>query len=232
MPKVVDHAARRAELVDAAWHVIAEEGLDAATMRRIAEAAGCTTGRVTHYFDSKDDILVAALREVHHRAGDRMIRHLSEPDVATALLEVLLEALPIDEDRQLEWRVWLAFWGRAAADDRLRREQQQRYAEWRGLLGKLLRRGRPHATPADRRAAVDLIAAAIDGLGIQAVLEPASFPPARLRRAARTIAGSALNQEISLLSRNGPRQRSKSFARTAALHAPRPRPVFDHERAQ
>ncbi|MGH3177968.1 MAG: TetR/AcrR family transcriptional regulator, partial [Streptosporangiaceae bacterium] len=52
MPKVVDHAARRAELVDAAWRVIAEEGLEAATMRRIAEAAGCTTGRVTHYFDS------------------------------------------------------------------------------------------------------------------------------------------------------------------------------------
>ena len=47
MPKVVDHAVRRAELVDAAWRVIAEEGLEAATMRRIAEAAGCTTGRVT-----------------------------------------------------------------------------------------------------------------------------------------------------------------------------------------
>jgi AcrR family transcriptional regulator len=192
MPKVVDHAARRAELVDAAWHVIAEEGLEAATMRRIAEAAGCTTGRVTHYFDSKDDMLVAALREVHRRAGARMLRHLGGPDVAGVLLAVLLEALPIDQDRQLEWKVWLAFWGRAAADDRLRHEQQHRYAEWRGLLGKLVRRARPHATPADRRAAVDLIAGAIDGLGIQAVLEPASFTPARLRHAARTIAGSVL----------------------------------------
>src|SRR5580692_1468139 len=80
MPKVVDHDARRAELVDAAWRVIAAEGLEAATMRRIAQAAGCTTGRVTHYFYSKDDMLVAALREVHRRAAERMIRHIGRAD--------------------------------------------------------------------------------------------------------------------------------------------------------
>jgi AcrR family transcriptional regulator len=192
VPKVVDHAVRRAELVDAAWRVIAEEGLEAATMRRIAEAAGCTTGRVTHYFDSKDDVLVAALREVYRRAAERIRRHIGGADVATVLLDVLVDALPVDEDRQLEWKVWLAFWGRAAADERLRREQEQRYAEWRGLLDMLIRRARPHDAAADRRTAVDLIAGAIDGLGIQTVLEPASFTSARLRRAASMIVGSVL----------------------------------------
>ena len=192
MPKVVDHAERRAELVDAAWRVIAADGLEAATVRRIAQAAGCTTGLVTHYFDSKDDMLVAALREVHRRAGQRMIRHVGGADIEAVLLEVILDALPMDEDRQLEWKVWLAFWGRAAADERLRQEQQRRYAEWRGLLGKLLRRARPDDTAADRRTAVDLIAGAIDGLGIQATLEPAKFTDARLRRAAGAIVRSAL----------------------------------------
>ena len=192
MPKVVDHAARRAELVDAAWHVIAAEGLEAATVRRIAQAAGCTTGLVTHYFESKDDMLVAALREVHRRAGQRMIRHIDGADIEAVLREVILNALPMDQDSQLEWKVWLAFWGRAAADERLRQEQQRRYAEWRGLLGKLIRRARPHDTAADRRTAVDLIAGAVDGLGIQATLEPAKFTDARLRKAAIAIARSAL----------------------------------------
>ncbi len=192
MPKVVDHAARRAELVDAAWRVIAAEGLEAATVRRIAQAAGCTTGLVTHYFESKDDMLVAALREVHRRAGQRMIRHVGGADIASVLLEVILDALPMDQDRQLEWKVWLAFWGRAATDERLRQEQQRRYAEWRGLLGKLIRRAHPADTAADRRTAVDLIAGAVDGLGIQATLEPAKFTDARLRKAATAIARSAL----------------------------------------
>jgi TetR/AcrR family transcriptional regulator, transcriptional repressor of bet genes len=192
MPKVVDHAARRAELVDAAWRVIAADGLEAATVRRIAEAAGCTTGRVTHYFDAKDDVLVTALREVHKRAGQRMIRHIDGADIATVLYQVILDALPMDEERQLEWKVWLAFWGRAAADDRLHREQQQRYAEWRGVLGKLIRRARPDDSAVERRTAVDLIAGAIDGLGIQATLEPDLFTTARLRRAASAIVTSAL----------------------------------------
>jgi TetR/AcrR family transcriptional repressor of bet genes len=192
MPKVVDHAARRAELVDAAWRVIAAEGLEAATVRRIAQAAGCTTGLVTHYFESKDDMLVAALREVHRRAGQRMIRHVGGADIADVLLEVILDALPMDQDRQLEWKVWLAFWGRAATDERLRQEQQRRYAEWRGLLGKLIRRAHPADAAAERRSAVDLIAGAIDGLGIQATLEPAKFTDARLRKAASAIARSAL----------------------------------------
>ena len=84
---------------------------------------------MTHYFESKDDMLVAALREVHRRAGQRMIRHVGGPDIEKVLLEVILDALPIEEDSQLEWKVWLAFWGRAAADERLRQEQQRRYAE-------------------------------------------------------------------------------------------------------
>lgn len=121
-----------------------------------------------------------------------MVRHTGETDTAAPLLEVILDALPLDRERQLEWKVWLAFWGRAAADERLRREQEQRYAEWRGLLRKLIRRGRPRGTAADLSTAVDLIAGAVDGLGIQAVLEPAAFTDARLRRAASAIVASVL----------------------------------------
>jgi hypothetical protein len=100
--------------------------------------------------------------------------------------------LPVDEDRGLEWKVWLAFWGRTAADERLRHEQEQRYVEWRGLLDKLVKRARPRDSAAHRRTAVDLIADAIDGLGIQAVLEPASFTGERLRLAADAIVQSVL----------------------------------------
>jgi hypothetical protein len=64
--------------------------------------------------------------------------------------------------------------------------------QWRGLLDKLVQRIRPRDAVPDRCAAVYLIAGAIDGLGIQAVLEPTSFTPARLRRAASAIVGSAL----------------------------------------
>lgn len=190
MPKIVDHDQRRAELVDATWQVIAADGLDAATVRRIAEVAGCTTGRVTHYFENKGEVLVSALRQVHRAAAERMLPHLERagPD---ALRHVLHEALPLDQRRQLEWKVWLAFWGRAAADDDLRTEQKRRYKEWRALLAELVARVAPGRRAADRKVTGDVIAAAVDGLGIQAVLEPDALTPVRLGRAVEALVAFA-----------------------------------------
>jgi TetR/AcrR family transcriptional repressor of bet genes len=184
MPKVVDHDQRRAEIVAAAWTVIAGEGIEAATIRRIAEVAGCTTGRVTHYFDARNEILVAALRRVHYDAGARMVGHFRTKHGTDALRAVLLDALPLDSQRTLEWRVWLAFWGRASTDAALIEEQQHRYAEWRRLLQRIIAAvaGRQTA-PEQVLLLVDLVAGAVDGLGIQAVLEPARFPARHLAAA-------------------------------------------------
>lgn len=186
MPKVVDHEQRRRELVTATWAVIAEEGIEAATIRRIAEAAGCTTGRITHYFDAKDDILVAALRAVHLAAASRMAAAIAaghNRDPVDALRSVLQEALPLDAQRRIEWRVWLAFWSRAASEQTLREEQAHRYAEWRSLLTSLVGALEPERAPAAMTVDVDLLAATIDGLGVQAVLEPRRFTARRLEAA-------------------------------------------------
>jgi AcrR family transcriptional regulator len=173
---------RRAELVAATAAVIAAEGIGAATIRRVAEAADCTTGGVTHYFTSKDEMLLATLHHVHHRVGRRMLSHLEDGEPAAALRCVLLEALPLDETRRIEWQVWLAFFGYSSANEDLHAEQKRRYRGWRNLLDHLVDRTAPSRSAAERRAVVDLITATIDGLGVQAVLEPSRFSPARVRR--------------------------------------------------
>lgn len=186
MPKVVDHDERRAQIVSATWDALASVGLEGSTMRAIAERAGCTTGRLTHYFDSREEILTAALREVHDRAGARMIRAADGASGPEALRAVLLEALPLDDERRLEWRVWLAFWAQAAVDANLRAENDQRYAEWRHVLDRLLREVVPGLRPAERAARVDDLVALVDGLGLQATLDTAATVRARssaLRRA-------------------------------------------------
>lgn len=194
MPKVVDHDERRAQIVSATWEALASVGLEGSTMRAIAERAGCTTGRLTHYFDSREEILTAALREVHGRAGARMIRAADGASDADALRAVLLEALPLDDERRLEWRVWLAFWAQAAVDAGLRAENEQRYAEWRDVLDRLLRKAVPGLRPAQRAARVEDLVALIDGLGLQATLDTASSTRTRssaLRRAAHRAASLA-----------------------------------------
>ena len=62
MPKIVDHAQRRDEIAQVACKVVAQYGFEQATVARIARAAGYTTGMVAHYYESKQEIILAALR--------------------------------------------------------------------------------------------------------------------------------------------------------------------------
>ncbi len=170
MPKLVDHDAKRVELVAAASEVIAKHGLAAATLRTVAEVAGCTTGSLTHYFRDRHALLVAALRSAHEAAALRMFQCANaEPDPRRRLRAVLLEALPLDEARLAEWRIWLAFWNEAATDRALRLENGRRTEEWTSLLELLVA---PWA-PRPALAAASL-RAVVDGLGLQVVLGTAT----------------------------------------------------------
>ena len=172
MPKIVDHDLRRAAIVEATCAVIADQGLEAATMRRIAERAGSTTGLVTHYFESKHAVLIAALRHVHRSAGHRMLSAIQDAAPDQRLRVVIEEALPVDRQRLGEWRVWLAFWAQASTDSELGAEQRSRYAEWTQLLEDVLEQS-------DCAAHVDSLIALIDGVGTRAALDSDEFPPDR-----------------------------------------------------
>src|ERR1700683_3355427 len=99
MPKIVDHAQRRDEIALVACRVVAENGFEQASMVRIAREAGYTTGMLAHYFDSKQDIIIAALRLILRRIDERLTQPKAlgtRPD----LLALLTEALPLHAHRR------------------------------------------------------------------------------------------------------------------------------------
>src|SRR5215469_15301905 len=101
MPKIVDHAQRRDEIALVACRVVAEHGFDRASMVRIAREAGYTTGMLAHYFDSKQDIIIAALRLILRRIEERLTRPAGSTS-RSDLLTLLTEALPLDAHRRIE----------------------------------------------------------------------------------------------------------------------------------
>jgi AcrR family transcriptional regulator len=54
---------RRERLLDAALAVFVDKGIDGATVKDITAAAGVTQGLLYHYFDGKDALVLAILRE-------------------------------------------------------------------------------------------------------------------------------------------------------------------------
>lgn len=63
---------RRRQLVHIASDLIEEAGVDAVTLPRVTERAGCARTLVYHYFASREELLVAVLRDYFERLDARM----------------------------------------------------------------------------------------------------------------------------------------------------------------
>ena len=186
-------------ITNAAIAVIDETGLDGARLRDVARAGNVTTGAVTHYFDGKDAVLEAALEEIVRRTLARIDTPLDPetPGDAAAFIGRVCRYLPIDDDGRREWRVWLAFWGRAIADERLRTVHRDYYRAIVDRLAGHLQTLRNPASKASVRTAsacADAIMAAIDGVGTRATLEPDKWPPKRQRETLTSLLMPMLTQ--------------------------------------
>jgi AcrR family transcriptional regulator len=188
VPRVVDIQQRRDEITDAAARVIARSGIEAATMREVAAEAGWTTGVITHYFEDKRDLLLATFQaSLAHR------RSLRPPDTASpaARLRSSLEgALPLDDDRRRHWLVTLACCLHASNDEGLADAQRDAYREFREHVTELVV-GAGIADGDDPRTTAERLIAGADGVAVQALFDPASWPRDRqLQALDALLAGS------------------------------------------
>jgi AcrR family transcriptional regulator len=63
MPKIVDHDQYRKELLGKSFHLFAQQGYSAITMRQLAEGLSVSTGTLYHYFPSKQAIFEQMMLE-------------------------------------------------------------------------------------------------------------------------------------------------------------------------
>ena len=177
MPKIVDHAQRRDEIAHVACQVVAVYGFEQATVARIARAAGYTTGMVAHYYESKQDIILAALRLILLRIEVRLTR---ERDSGEAnLLDVLSEALAIDAQRFTECAFYMAFWGQVSTDKKLKRLNAWVHREYMRLFERCIA-GHWTEWPAwpqsKRDQVLRSVVTFINGLTASAVTSPSDWP--------------------------------------------------------
>lgn len=88
MPKRVDHHQRRIEIISAAARVGGLEGLSNLSLGNVAAAAGISKGRIQHYFDSKEALLIFA---AEYR--DRVTTDLVQERIAALVDPTPLEKL-------------------------------------------------------------------------------------------------------------------------------------------
>ena len=223
MPRVVDHEDRRHELAEAAWRVIVTHGLEGTTTRLIAKESGYSAGVLAHYFDSKDEILLEALRISHDGIDKRIREALDDKEGFDALRTFCIEVLPVSELPARETHLEMSMWSRALVNDELRSVQRSESSRWRRLLERLIveaQRSGELAEMPPRKIAV-LLSAVIDGLSIYALLYPDRF--------GRTELIEHLDAFFAAFRPDGVEDRSKNSARnldgSRRRSEPRPRTV-------
>jgi AcrR family transcriptional regulator len=178
----VDHDARRREIIVATWRVIDAGGLAGTTIREIAREVGCSSGVLSHYFTDREDILASAMVMAHRGVRDRTDVQVQHLRGLPALRILMLESLPLDDQRVLEARIEACFWGAAVGNEQLMKLQNSEVEAWCGRVrSRLLEAGQAGELRegVDVDDVVDRLLALMDGFSIQSVLNPKRTPPDR-----------------------------------------------------
>ncbi|NNN01923.1 MAG: TetR family transcriptional regulator [Acidimicrobiaceae bacterium] len=182
MPKIVDHDQRRQQLSDAAWRVILREGVDGATTRLIARESGYSAGVLSHYFESKDDILLEALRNAHSVIKERLNALLEHKTGFEALRTFCYDTVPLQAEQIRETQLEISFWSRALVKESLRSVQLTESAYWHNILLGVIIAAQElgELVEGDPFIMADILAGLIDGLSVHALLIPDHYDEKRL----------------------------------------------------
>ncbi|PZF62973.1 TetR/AcrR family transcriptional regulator [Curtobacterium sp. MCBD17_013] len=178
-------AERRAQILDEMIRMVAEQGVDASSIRSVADALGISHAALRHYFSSRDELLVAVYRE-------HEVRTVSAADPPTSAIGDMREST--DRNRSVPGLVQL--YTTLAADavqeghPGTREFMRERFRSLRHDLAELIRRdqeaGRIRAD-LDPQDLASLSIAASDGLQVQWLLDPEAVDGARVLRLLESI---------------------------------------------
>ena len=131
---------RRLELIRVMADLVAEEGIDGATIRKVAKRAGVSTGMVSHYFPAKRDLIMA----VHATLGDEFRRRINAQageEPRAARLRTMLKTGVSEEGRTLPSSFWLEYVAEASRDEELGRYYTERFGRNNSILKQSIESG-------------------------------------------------------------------------------------------
>ncbi|MFD7656097.1 TetR/AcrR family transcriptional regulator [Actinosynnema sp. NPDC059797] len=200
VPRVADHDQRRAQIARAFQRLLAAEGFAAASFSRVAAEAGVSVGLIQHYFSGKDVLLHFAYEDALARMSERVRARVGGAaglPVAEVLLDTLVELLPLDAERDVEYRVRQGLQAQALHHAGLAEVARRAGGDILAHVTAVVEDGvaRGEVEPGvDAALAARMVLATTQGLADQVSLSGAGSFPARevLRRAlAAVFTGSA-----------------------------------------
>jgi AcrR family transcriptional regulator len=186
---------RREEIMAAAEAVLAEDGIDELSLKKVEDRAGMSRGQLTYYFPTRESILLA----VYDRMIRRMIRAFLESDGPKPMTGRAWDCFRFGLGKHLElgseergkdlFTLLFTFLARMNQRTEYRDKLSEMYRGWRDHIAADVADSVPEPRPVDPRIAAGILQALIQGLQIQLMIDPAAFDrPAMLDACVRLLA--------------------------------------------
>ena len=176
---------RRRQIIDGLRAAIVKHGLVDASVQRIAEQAEVPAGLIHHYFDSKEDLLIATVDQVVEDLRTPLLAELNVLDPERALaraLDFLLLEFGADRERRLLFaEIWIAALRRPQLRKRIAKLHVELIDELAALLERLPDRA---GLRAENRDLATLLICYADGAEEQRMFDPDGTDPRHARRLA------------------------------------------------
>ncbi|OME94537.1 MULTISPECIES: TetR/AcrR family transcriptional regulator [Paenibacillus] len=181
MPKVVDHAQKRKLIAESAWNIIEEKGVEHASIRAVAAAAGLSPGALRYYFSTQDELLLFIVDYYLTRGVARAEERLEiSPIPMKAAREILLQLLPLDEEKRTAVGVWWIFAIRSLTSLVLQAKKDE-LTDGLHYLTKavleILAKAKLLPSSVDIQLETLRLASIVEGLTILALLRPELYTP-------------------------------------------------------
>lgn len=178
MPKIVDKAQKKNEILQAAIQVFAEKGIQKSKMIDIAKRAKIGKGTIYEYFESKEGIFKEAYLSHFKGIEERIFQITQSDDAAVVKINSLTKSILIDffSDNIEFAAIMMDFWAegiRSKDEDILDViNLKEMYAFFRNVLIVILQQGIDENSfrKMDKNAVASAIIGSFDGLLLQWIL--------------------------------------------------------------
>jgi AcrR family transcriptional regulator len=171
-------ADRKKDILQCAIQLILDEGMTRVTIRRVAEAAGVSTGLVLYHFATKEELIAEAWRLALLQSREKIRAAVGDVQGRDLMDAIFRFRFQDDEATNVPWIFWLEYWTHAARTEELRLHHSQTYSLMQGMDIEQVRTAMGSGQireDLDPAMIVDLYHAIFCGLIVKVVLDKESI---------------------------------------------------------
>ncbi len=179
VPRKVDKAAKRAEIIAGATEVFSRKGFQGASVDDIAEAAGVSKGTVYLYFDNKEDVFFATFQSFEGEVAAQFEASMACESSAAGKLALSLREVAVTLRENIDvFPLTLEVWAAASSGktrDRFAVAMEGLYHEFRGMAAALIEAGKAAGEfreDVNAEAVAAWVVGGLDGLILQSWFDP------------------------------------------------------------